>query len=58
MKNLLNLDGVQVLNKEQLKQIKGSIRTYCKGSNRCCFIINGTEFCEPGRCTIYGCMFY
>ncbi|WP_157730084.1 hypothetical protein [Tenacibaculum jejuense] len=58
MKNLLKLDGVKILQREQLQQIKGSIRTYCKGRNRCCFQINGTEYCEPGRCSIYGCMFY
>lgn len=58
MKNLKNLEGVQVLNKKQLQQIKGSIRVYCKGGNRCCFVINGTEYCEPGHCTRYGCQFF
>lgn len=59
MKSLKNLKGIQVLSKKQLQQVKGAVRFYCKGRNRCCFQVNGTEFCEPGHCSYNrGCILY
>ncbi|WP_165872234.1 hypothetical protein [Tenacibaculum sp. M341] len=58
MKNILNLTGIQQLTKAQQQKVNGGIRVYCKGGNRCCFVVNGMEYCEPGRCSLYGCVFY
>lgn len=63
LRNILNLEGVQQLNKEQQKSLQGGART----SGSACFYKNGQccdtsspngVFCEAGRCTTYGCLWY
>ncbi len=58
MKNILNLAGIQKLNKEEQSKIRGAIFSGCCSSNKCRVSFPGGEFCEPGRCTNFGCIFY
>ncbi|WP_160114084.1 MULTISPECIES: hypothetical protein [Aquimarina] len=58
MKKILNLTGVQKLSKEQQGQIKGAAFAGCCSPNRCRVSFPGGSFCEPGRCTSFGCIFY
>ena len=61
MKKILNLEGVQQLNKKEQQDISGSLglsRPYCGGPRRCCVTTpNGFVFCDYGYCQPNGsCM--
>ncbi|WP_299433956.1 hypothetical protein [uncultured Aquimarina sp.] len=63
LKNILKIEGIQTLNKIEQKSLQGG--RY--GGNGACFYKNGQccdtsspngVFCEAGRCTTYGCLWY
>ena len=58
MKKILELTGVQTLSKAQQRQIKGAMFSGCCSPNRCRVSWAGGSFCEPGRCSYRGCIFY
>ncbi len=58
MKKILELTGVQKLSREQQVQIKGARFSGCCSGNMCRVSWGGGSFCEPGRCSYYGCVFY
>ncbi len=50
MKKILELTGVQKLNRSQQSSIRGAFRQRGCCSNSECRIGPGGRFCEPGRC--------
>ena len=61
MKKILNLKGVQKLNKQEQKSIKGSgFRiSCCPRRNGCLLSFGNQSFCEPGYCNRWGqCILY
>ncbi len=58
MKKILELQGVQKLSRQQQQQIKGARFNGCCSSNMCRLAWGGGSFCEPGRCSYRGCIFY
>ncbi len=57
MKKILELQGVQKLNRQQQLQIRGARFQGCCSRNSC-RIGPGGRYCEPGRCSSYRCIFY
>lgn len=57
MKKISSLKGIKVLSKQEQSEINGAFvyRPYCKGSNQCCVMVNGFEFCDYGYCDRWGC---
>ncbi len=62
LKNILNLEGVKKLNKNEQKSLEGG-----RTPNGPCFYKNGQccdtsspngVFCEAGRCGQWGCIWY
>ncbi|MEW7281108.1 hypothetical protein ABW636_21135 [Aquimarina sp. 2201CG1-2-11] len=61
MKKILNLNGVQKLNKQEQKSIKGAGYHIgcCPNGNGCRISFGNQSFCEPGRCLGWrGCILY
>ncbi len=64
LKNILNLEGVQKLNKEEQKSLQGGKRgggAFCfyDSQGRCCSTRRPDGvFCEYGRCGRWGCVWY
>ncbi len=58
MKKILEVTGVQKLSREQQGQIKGARFSGCCSANKCRVSWSGGSFCEPGRCSWSGCIFY
>ncbi len=62
MKTILNLKGVKTLSKEEQTGINGSARnTGCtQRGGQCCVNTGGPRgvFCDAGRCTRWGCVWY
>lgn len=52
MKKILDLKGVQTLNRSELKSIKGAMAsiTCCPTGRGCQISYPGGSFCEPGYC--------
>ncbi|PKH50664.1 hypothetical protein CXF68_08130 [Tenacibaculum sp. Bg11-29] len=57
-KSILNLG--KALNKAEQKEINGGIGFgSCTGSgSRCCVQTPRGQFCDAGRCTRHGCLWY
>ncbi|MCK8524123.1 hypothetical protein M0D21_21275 [Aquimarina sp. D1M17] len=58
MKKILELKGVQKLSRKQQLKIKGAVFSGCCSANQCRVVWAGGSFCEPGRCSFAGCIFY
>ncbi|WP_028887795.1 hypothetical protein [Tenacibaculum ovolyticum] len=57
-KSILNLG--KALNKAEQKEVNGGIRfRSCTGTgSRCCVQTQWGQFCDAGRCTPNGCLWY
>jgi len=60
LKNILEINGVQELGKNQQLEIQGGRTSSCYvNRGLCCVTAGNYELCEPGRCLPNGgCLWY